>query len=264
MRLVVWKNEEEVAQAAANLLSLALQKKPALVLGLAAGRTPLKLYQHLVRLYQEGKIDLSRATFFGLDEFWGLAAHHPLSFARYFEDNLFSHLCVRYNQVFLLNGQAKDIESHCQWYEKMIAASGGIDIQLLGIGLNGHIGFNEPGSPFTTRTRLVRLTAETIASQKAPFQEYQLEPPELALTMGIGTILEAKNILLLATGKDKANIIGQALEGPVTPDVPASCLQRHPSVYIFLDEASSRGLTRKDFYEKGEEFRFEIPAGPRE
>lgn len=264
MRLVVWKNEDEVAEAAAKLLSLSLQKRPSLVLGLAAGRTPLKLYQRLVHLYQKGKIDLSRATFFGLDEFWGLAADHPLSFAHYFEENLFGLLRINRSKVFLLDGKAKDIESHCHWYEKMIAACGGLDIQLLGIGLNGHIGFNEPGSSFTSRTRLVRLTAETIASQKPSFHQLGMKPPQLALTMGIATILKAKNILLLATGKTKATIIRRALEGPITPDVPASCLQGHPSVYIFLDEASSRGLTRKDFFQKGKNSNLETFEWPGE
>lgn len=252
MRLIVWKNEEEVAKAGAKLLSLALQKKPNLVLGLAAGRTPLKLYRYLVKLAQEGEVDFSRATFFGLDEFWGLDANHPLSFARYFEENLFRHLRLSKTKVFLLDGKAAESESHCRWYEKMIAACGGIDIQLLGIGLNGHIGFNEPGSPFTSRTRLVRLTAETIASQEPLFQKFGLTPPAFALTMGIATILQARNILLLATGRDKAAIIRQAVEGPLTTDVPASCLQMAPSAYIFLDEAAGQLLSKKDLIENGE------------
>jgi len=248
MNVFIFKNRQEVAQEAARLIIEAWEKKPDLVLGLAAGRTPLDLYQSLIRAYEEKKIDFTRVKVFSLDEYVGLSQDHPLSFAFYFRQNLFNEVNLRPENIFLLNGQAENIEAHCRWYEAMIAQAGGIDIQILGIGLNGHIGYNEPGSSFGSRTRLQVLTPETRAREKAPFEARGEEPPCLALTLGLATILEAKNILLLATGEEKAQIVRDALEGPITISVPASCLQLHPSVFAFLDEPASSRLERKEFY----------------
>ncbi len=248
MNIFIFKDQQELAQEAARLIIEAWEKKPDLVLGLASGRTPLNLYNCLVQAYQEKRIDFSRIRVFGLDEFKGLNHDHPLSFASYFKENLFNLVNLRPENIFLLDGQAKNIESHCQAYEALITQMGGIDIQILGIGLNGHIGFNEPGSSFGSRTRLQILTEETRAAHLAYFQAMGEETPVMALTMGLATILEAKNILLLATGEEKAQIVQEALEGPVTTSVPASCLQWHPSVYVFLDEPASTFLKRKAFY----------------
>ncbi len=157
----------------------------------------------------------------------------------YFRENLFCRVNLRDKNIFLLDGLTENIEAHCQSYESLLAQAGGLDIQILGIGVNGHIGFNEPGSSFGSRTRLQVLTEETRAGHVASFQAKGEEPPSLALTMGLATILEAKNILLLATEQEKARIIHEAIEGPVTISVPASCLQWHPSTFVFLDESAS-------------------------
>lgn len=248
MNVFIFKNRQEVAEEAAKLIIEAWEKKPDLVLGLAAGRTPLDLYKSLIRAYQEKKIDFSRVRVFSLDEFAGLGYDHPLSFAFYFRKNLFDLVNLRPENIFLLDGQAENIEAHCRWYEEMISQVGGIDIQILGIGLNGHIGYNEPGSSFGSRTRLQVLTPETRARERASFDASGEDPPCFALTLGLATILEAKNIFLLATGEEKAQIIREALEGPITISVPASCLQLHPSVFALLDEPASSRLERREFY----------------
>jgi len=248
MNVFIFKNAQEVAQEAAKLIIEAWKKKPDLVLGLAAGRTPLNLYQSLIQAYKEKKIDFSRIKVFSLDEYAGLSQDHPLSFAFYFRQNLFNLVNLRPENIFLLNGQAENLEAHCSFYEALISQVGGIDIQILGIGLNGHIGYNEPGSSFGSRTRLQVLAPETRARERASFEARGEEPPCLALTLGLATILEAKNILLLATGEEKAQIVREALEGPLTISVPASCLQLHPSVFVFLDEPASSRLERKEFY----------------
>ncbi|MCX7974933.1 MAG: glucosamine-6-phosphate deaminase [Candidatus Aminicenantes bacterium] len=248
MNILIFSDEQQLTEAAVQLILQAYERKPNLVLGLAAGRTPRRLYSDLVRAYQEKKIDFSLVRVFALDEFRGLSPNHPLSFAYYFKENLFNHINLRPENIFLLNGQTEKIDDHCRFYESMILQTGGIDIQILGIGLNGHIGFNEPGSSFGSRTRLQILTPETRANQQALFQAQGEDPPTMALTMGLATILEARNIILLATGEDKAAIISQALEGPITISLPASCLQLHPSVFVFLDELAASQLKRKAFY----------------
>lgn len=248
MNVFIFESQQELAAEAARLIIEASKRKPNLVLGLASGRTPLTLYNLLVKAYQERKIDFAPIKVFGLDEFIGLSHEHPLSFASYFRENLFRHVNLRPENILLLNGQAENIEAHCQSYESLIAQAGGLDVQILGIGGNGHIGFNEPASSFGSRTRLQVLTEETKASHLTPFQAIGEEPPSLALTMGLATILEARNILLLATGQEKAQIIHEAIEGPVTISVPASCLQWHPSVFVFLDEPASSQLKKKSFY----------------
>lgn len=248
MNVFIFTNQQELAAEAARLIIEASKRKPNLVLGLASGRTPLALYHCLVKAYQEKKIDFAPIKVFGLDEFVGLSHDHPLSFASYFRENLFQHVNLRPENIFLLDGQTENIEAHCQSYESLLTQAGGLDVQILGIGVNGHIGFNEPGSSFGSRTRLQVLTEETRASHRASFQERGEEPPALALTMGLATILEARNIFLLATGQEKAQIIHEAIEGPVTLSVPASCLQWHPSVFVFLDELASAQLKRKSFY----------------
>lgn len=248
MNVFIFKSQNELAVEAGRLIIEASKKKPDLVLGLASGRTPLALYNFLIKAYQEKKIDFARIKVFGLDEFVGLSHDHPLSFASYFRENLFSQVNLRPENIFLLDGQTEDIEAHCQTYESLIAQTGGLDIQILGIGLNGHIGFNEPSSSFRSKTRLQVLSDETRASHRDSFQAIGEEPPSLAFTMGLATILEARNILLLAKGEEKAQIIHEAIEGPVTISVPASCLQWHPSVFVFLDEPASSRLKRKSFY----------------
>lgn len=248
MNIFIFQEEQQLAQEASRLILEAYEKKPNLVLGLASGRTPLQLYAQLVQAYQEKKIDFSHIRVFALDEFKGFNETHPLSFAYYFRENLFRHVNLRSENIFLLRGEEKDIEAHCRFYESKISEVGGIDIQILGIGLNGHIGFNEPGSSFGSRTRLQILTPETQRLYESSFHSRGEKPPSMALTLGIATILEARNIILLAIGQEKAGIIKQALEGPITTSVPASCLQLHPSVFVFLDERAASQLERKDYY----------------
>jgi len=248
MKIIIFDHQQAVAEAAAALIQEGWKRKPDLVLGLAAGRTPLELYRLLVEFYHQGKIDFSRMRVFGLDEFFGLERTHPLSFAAYFEENLFRHVNLPPDNIHLLDGKADNVEAHCRWYEAMIQRCGGIDIQLLGLGQNGHLGFNEPGSSFGSRTRLQALSEETMAVQASLFQAQGMTPPQASLTMGLATILEAKNILLLVTGEEKARILPQALEGPLTASVPASCLQLHSSVFVLLDEAAAAGLKRKNHY----------------
>lgn len=248
MNIFIFQDEQQLTQEASRLILEAYKKKPNLVLGLASGRSPLQLYFNLVQAYRESKIDFSHIRVFTLDEFKGLDENHPLSFAYYFKENLFRHVNLRAENIFLLRGDEEDIETHCRRYEAKISQVGGIDIQILGIGLNGHIGFNEPGSSFGSRTRLQILTPETQGLYHSSFHSRGERPPTMALTLGIANILEARNIILLAFGEEKAAIIKQALEGPITASVPASCLQLHPSVFVFLDEKAASELERKAFY----------------
>jgi glucosamine-6-phosphate deaminase len=228
-----------VGSAAADLVQALLAANRRAVLGLAAGTTPAGLYRELGRR----RIDLSAATVFSLDEYLGLPAGHPAAFARFFQDHLFTALRPRH--IHLVDGNPRDVEASCAAYEAKIRAAGGIDLQILGIGGNGHIAFNEPGSSLGGRTRAVRLSAATRAANQGAFPDGEAVP-ERAVTMGIGTILEARRILLLAFGAGKAQAVARALEGPVTAMVPASALQLHPAVTVLLDAAAARDLTLRD------------------
>ncbi len=192
-------------------------------------------------------MDFSRVVTFNLDEYFGLEDAHPQSFAHYMDTHLFQHVNIKPENIFRLNGRPADIEEHCHSYERTIRNCGGIDIQILGIGQNGHIGFNEPGSSLGSRTRLSSLTPETVEANSADFLDKK-DIPRFCLTMGIGTILEARTIMLLAFGKGKAEVLSKAIEGPVTVSVPASALQLHPSVKFLIDEEAAAGLALRDHY----------------
>jgi glucosamine-6-phosphate deaminase len=234
-----------VSRAAARLVAAAVALKPALVLGLAAGETQVGLYRELVRRQREGGLDLSRILAFNLDEYLGLPEGHEASFRRFTRRHLLDPVGHPPARAHAPASRPADPEAECRRYEAAIAEAGGIDLLLLGIGANGHIAFNEPGSPLDSRTRAVRLSEETRAEirRRAVFRPDEPLPAE-AITMGVATILAAGRLLLMACGTAKAPAVAAALEGEVTPAVPASALQRHPDATILLDAAAAARLRR--------------------
>lgn len=244
IRVTVFPNDRAAARALACRTAEALAAKPSLVLGLPTGRTPVRLYNELVSLAAHGKADFSRARTFNLDEFLGIAPSHPGSYRTFMEDHLFKHVGIPSAHVNFLNGMAPDPEVECVRYEEAIAAAGGIDLQILGIGTNGHIGFNEPAKELKARTHRVRLKPETRRSNAALFGGDPAAVPEEALSMGMATILQARSIVLLATGKSKAGCIARVVNGPITTRLPASFLQLHHDVQVMLDEAAASALSR--------------------
>jgi glucosamine-6-phosphate deaminase len=241
--LVIRKDAfEEASREAAALIADRLLKKPSLVLGLATGSTPLPLYRELIRMHRDEGLDFSKITTFNLDEYVGLPRDHEQSYYRFMCDNLFDHINVDRRFVHVPNGMVMDIESHCNWYEAEIERVGGIDLQILGVGSNGHIAFNEPGSSLGSRTRVKTLSLTT-RKANARFFESLEEVPKYAITMGIGTIMEARELVLLATGAGKAEAVRASAEGPLTAMVPGSMVQMHRRAYLFVDSAAGSGLT---------------------
>lgn len=250
MLVILKRDKEEIYEQAAQLVAGAIRKKPALTLGLATGSTMLGLYKRLVRLYGEGSLDFSQVVTFNLDEYLGLPASHPQSFHHFMHENFFRHVNVPPQNIHIPDGTiAADYDQYCASYEQAIRAAGGIDLQLLGIGRNGHIGFNEPTSSLASRMRLKVLSQETLDDNAKSFAPGE-ESPRCAITMGIGTILEARKIILLATGESKAAAVTKSIEGPVTSAVSASALQLHPDVTFVLDAAAASQLTQRDYYHR--------------
>ncbi|HZJ57503.1 MAG TPA: glucosamine-6-phosphate deaminase [Clostridia bacterium] len=241
MKIIISESREEFNGTAADIVRRQIQDKPDSVLGLATGSTPLGLYNLLVCMGIKGDLDFSRIKTFNLDEYKGLSRDHPQSYYHYMYENLFSKINIRDENVNILNGEKADSYRECAEYEKRIKASGGIDLQVLGIGHNGHIGFNEPGTPFDSITDLIDLTDRTIEANSRFFDSPH-QVPRQALSMGIKTIMQARNIILLITGSAKARIAAKALRGSITPDVPASVLQLHPFVTVILDKESAAYL----------------------
>lgn len=217
------------------------------MLGLATGSTPLGFYDELVEMHGRGEIDFSRVTTFNLDEYSGLGPDHPQSYAWFMRENFFSRVNVPAERIHIPNGLAKDIPAHCEEYEAAIRAAGGIDLQLLGIGTDGHIGFNEPSSSLGSRTRLKTLTERTIRDNARYFPSPD-EVPRHVITMGVGTILDARRCMVLAFGAEKAAAVAAMAEGPITAEVPASALQLHASCTLLVDEAAAGALKRADYY----------------
>ena len=244
MRVVVVKTPEEMGREAAAIVAEGIRSKPHYVLGLATGSTPIPLYQELIRLHKEEGLDFSSVITFNLDEYVGLPPTHDQSYRYFMDAQLFNHVNILKNNTHIPDGMTDDIEAHCLAYEAMVEDVGGIDCQILGIGGNGHIGFNEPGSSLASRTRVVELTEKTIQDNSRFFSSID-EVPRRAITMGIGTILDCQKLVLLATGANKAEAVAAALEGPVTAKVPASALQLHPDVTFILTEDAASGLTLK-------------------
>jgi glucosamine-6-phosphate deaminase len=241
-RISVFSNERAAARALARRISAALAANPALVLGLPTGRTPVGFYHELAALVARGHADLSHATTFNLDEFLGLPPTHPGSYRRFMEGHLFSRVNLNPSRINFLDGSAPDPAAECTRYEQAISSAGGIDVQILGIGTNGHIGFNEPASELDARTHRVRLKPETRRSNAALFGGALSEVPTEALSMGMATILQARSIVLLATSRSKAGCIERMLNGPITPQLPASFLQLHRDVDVMVDEAAAEHL----------------------
>lgn len=240
MDILVKEDYERLSLAAARLIAQQLRRKPESVLGLATGTTPLGLYRELVRMHREEGLSFARATTFNLDEYYGLAPSDPRSYRRFMEEHLFAHVDVDPARVHLPDGLAPDGEAECARYEQAIAQAGGIDLQVLGIGRNGHIGFNEPGTSLGTTTQVVDLTDETVSVNS---RLVQAEIPRRAISMGIKSIMRSHAILLLACGPEKAEIVAKALEGRVTPDLPASILQLHPNLTVLLDREAAAFLS---------------------
>lgn len=231
-------DHESASARVAGFIVEQIRRKPASVLGLATGGTPERTYELLVEKVNAGHLSFSQATTFNLDEYVGLRPDHPQSYHAYMRSRLFGETDFDAERTHLPNGTADDLSDAGRQYEALIAKAGGIDLQLLGLGANGHIGFNEPGATENSRTRVVDLTEETIAANSRFFDSPE-DVPRRALTMGIATILEAREIVLIATGESKAEAVERSVRGPVTPQMPASFLQQHPSVTFVLDEAAA-------------------------
>jgi glucosamine-6-phosphate deaminase len=249
MDVIIQSNAEMAARTAADLIARAVSGKPDLVLGLATGCTMESVYDQLVRKHLEEGLDFSQCCTFNLDEYVGLAADDPCSYHYFMRQRFFDGVNIDRRNTYLPDGMVVDLETECANYEKLIAANGGIDLQLLGIGLNGHLGFNEPLSAFRSRTRVVSLSQVTRSQNAALFPKPRMMPRR-AITMGVGTILEARRCLMLATGLDKADIVARAIEGPLTAMITATALQLHPACTIVLDEEAAGNLRENDHYQR--------------
>lgn len=250
MLVVLKESTKEVGREAARLVASSLRANPKSVLGLATGSTPLGMYEELIVLHKSTGLDFSQATSFNLDEYLGLAPDDPQSFHYFMHSNFFSKVNFAADKIHIPDGALRrDYSAYCEQYERAIKSAGGIDLQILGIGRNGHIGFNEPNSSLASRTRLKELTQETIEDNKRFFPQ-GAEIPECAITMGIGTILDARRILILATGRSKAAAVAKAIEGPISSSVSASALQLHPDVTFIIDEDAAYALTQRDYYRR--------------
>jgi glucosamine-6-phosphate deaminase len=238
----IFDNPDQTAAAVAQRVADALARDPALVLGLPTGRTSIGAYEQLRELHARGRVDFAHAIAFNLDEFAGIPPSHPGSFRSFMERHLFAHVNLPPTHIDFLNGVAGDLDAECERYEAAIAAAGGIDLQLLGIGSNGHIGFNEPGDELTARTHRVRLAESTRRDNAALFDGDPARVPREALSMGMGTILKAGGLILMAIGERKAQCVERALHGPVSTHLPASFLQLHRQVELYLDHAAASRL----------------------
>jgi len=231
------KDYEAMSKKAAVIIAAQVVAKPDCVLGLATGSTPIGAYKKLVEWYESGDLDFAEVTTVNLDEYKGLPAENDQSYRYFMNDNLFNHVNIDKSRTYVPDGTEPDADKACKEYEKIVASVGGADLQLLGMGHNGHIGFNEPADVFEKETHCVNLAESTIEANKRFFASAE-EVPKQAYTMGIGTIMSAKKILVVVSGADKADAVKKAFFGPVTPQVPASILQLHPDVTLVADEAA--------------------------
>lgn len=261
MRVVVEPNSAQVARTAAQFVARLVRRRPTCVLGLATGSTPLGMYAELIRMHREEGLDFSRVVTFNLDEYVGLGPNDPQSYRYFMNHNFFNHINVDPRNTHVPDGRALDFEAHCEQYERAIQEEGGIDLQVLGIGSDGHIAFNEPGSSLGSRTRLKTLMSETV-KDNARFFPRPEDVPRLAVTMGVGTILESRQCLVLACGQGKAQAIRATVEGPITTQVTASALQLHRSVIAVIDEEAASLLERRDYYREVEESQRRLETRP--
>lgn len=238
MNVLIYDTEEQIGIAAGNYMCGQVLQKPDSVLGLATGSTPLKPYGQMIDLYKKGVVDFSKVTTFNLDEYVNLDVKDKNSYHTFMHENLFDHINIPEESINFLNGNAQDLEKECEDYELKIKKAGGIDIQLLGIGSNGHIAFNEPSDCFQRWSHIVKLKESTVNDNSRFFKSIE-EVPTQAVTMGIGSIMQAKKILIIAIGKNKAKAIKQLISGNVTPQCPASVLQFHTDVTLMLDKGAA-------------------------
>jgi glucosamine-6-phosphate deaminase len=238
MRIVIAKDYDDLSKKAANILASQITLKPNSVLGLATGSTPMGAYSELLRIYKQGDINFTEVVTFNLDEYYGLDKENSQSYYYFMMENLFKHVNINKSNIHIPNGRAKDIDNECIAYENKIKQAGGIDLQLLGIGRNGHIGFNEPDVKFEAETHLVTLDEDTIEANSRFFTALE-EVPRRAISMGIKTIMHSRKIVLLASGEEKAETVNSMINGKITPELPASVLQLHPDVVVLLDEKAA-------------------------
>ncbi len=241
MLVIIKENYDEMSKEAAKQVAALVRKKPDCVIGFATGSTPLGLYKELIRMHKEEGLDFSKITTFNLDEYVGLPPEHPQSYHYFMWENLFRHINVNPSNVYIPMGMADDIDAFCEWYENKIKEVGGIDLQILGIGANGHIAFNEPGSSLGSRTRIKTLTEKT-RQDNARFFSSMEEVPKYAITMGVGTIMEARRLLLLASGTSKAEAIRATVEGPIMAKYPATIVQLHRYATVIIDKDAASKL----------------------
>ncbi|WP_073203122.1 glucosamine-6-phosphate deaminase [Gracilibacillus kekensis] len=235
MKLIRTKNYQEMSKEAARFINKRVHANPALTLGLATGGTPIQTYENLAKDYQQNETSYQQITTFNLDEYIGLPETDPNSYHFYMQKHLFSKINIPNEQTFIPNGQSDNLAEECIAYEDLIKKHGGIDLQILGLGHNGHIGFNEPGTSFEQRTHIVKLAESTI-NANARFFDTMQEVPKKAITMGISTIMESKEILLLVTGKEKYNALTKLLHGEIDPSFPASILNEHNNLTVIATE----------------------------
>jgi glucosamine-6-phosphate deaminase len=251
MRIIIENSYEEMSKKAANMVAAQILLKPYSVLGLATGSTPEAMYKVLVKMYEERLVDFSTVTTFNLDEYIGLPKANENGYYYYMTSRLFNHINIKMENVHIPDGMAENSTEECARFEKTLGDKGGLDFQVLGIGNNGHIGFNEPDLKFESTTHIVKLDDVTINANARFFKSYE-EVPKQAITMGIKTIMHAKKIILLANGEGKGEVLYKALYGNITPEVPASILQLHPDVTVITDaeagEYISHGLKQKVYY----------------
>lgn len=247
MEIVILPTPDAVSVLAARIVARLVRAKPNAVLGLATGSTPVAMYRELIRIHREEALDFSSVTAFNLDEYVGLGPSHPASYQCFMRENLFDQINIRPELTHIPDGLAADVPASCLEYEDKIRNAGGIDLQVLGIGSDGHIGFNEPISSLTSRTRIKTLTPRTRLDNARFFSRAE-DVPHHVITMGIGTIMEAREILLLGFGSGKADALSAAIEGPLSANVPASILQMHPRAQVLMDEAAGEKLERREYY----------------
>lgn len=238
MRVIIERDYQEMSKKAALLVASQVTLKPNSVLGLATGSTPLGMYEELIEMYNRGEVDFSEITTFNLDEYYKLPPENPRSYHYYMEENFFKHVNIHPASIHIPDGMTGDVKKECLDYEEKIRRAGGIDLQVLGIGPNGHVGFNEPDERLNVTTHLVDLTEETIEANSRFFESRE-DVPRQAISVGMATILKARRIILLASGKNKARAIKETVSGYVSTDVPASLLQTHPEVTLIIDEEAA-------------------------
>ena len=248
MEVLIHSSYEDLSKAAAQVVADVINNKPDAVLGLATGSSPLGLYKELIRMHKEEGLDFSQVTTFNLDEYVGLAPDHDQSYHYFMHENLFKHVNVDPQNIHIPSGTTSNYYAFCEWYEQRIEDCGGIDVQVLGIGSDGHIAFNEPGSSLGSRTRIKTLAEQTIEDNARFFDKIE-DVPIYAITMGVGTILEAETLILLGNGAGKAGAIAAAIEGPVSSMCTASALQLHPDSLIFIDGEAAGKLKMREYYE---------------